>query len=304
MLGELDKLDQATKNRWARYFDTFQSKDDGLFRDPTVSNRLYEQCDWWGARHLIPQILPAYAALGCQPAYKLRYLEHYKNNFNWLEQIDWSSSFSHENDIDNKIMNILCALQFERDFHKDKKAASALIYYKNYLQNKLDNDTALWGKIDFSDRNSFSRSVQFAYHIYLISHYDNDAINSKKLIDHALRTQNEIGGFGVEVNSSACEDIDSIEFLCRLAKLHNYRKSEIKLSLNRALIWLLANQNDDGGFVFRLNEPFLYGHPAMSSKKNQSAMFPTWFRTLTIVYISNFLKLSNFKLLKCPGYQF
>ena len=65
---------------------------------------------------------------------------------------------------------------------------------------------------------------------------------------------------------------------------------------------LAANQNDDGGYVFRRNEAMYYGHEQMNSGKNESAMFPTWFRTLTIAYLSNYLFESQFKLVKSPGF--
>ncbi|MFM6671549.1 MAG: hypothetical protein ACKPJO_15710, partial [Dolichospermum sp.] len=69
--------------------------------------------------------------------------------------------------------------------------------------------------------------------------------------------------------------------------------------------WVLCNQVKDGGFVFRLYEPFSYGHKETSSTENQGAMLPTWFRILCLVYLLNYLKISNdFVITKCPGYEF
>ncbi len=128
-----------------------------------------------------------------------------------------------------------------------------------------------------------------------------------------MKTQNVLGSYGYKLNSSACEDIDSIDPLTRFSPLSDYRASEIKNSLQLALSAILHNFNPDGGWVFRRNEAFLYGHPEMFSKENQSSMFATWFRTLGMAYCLEGLKpfdatndqyRLNWHFLNCPGYQF
>jgi hypothetical protein len=110
-----------------------------------------------------------------------------------------------------------------------------------------------------------------------------------------LATQNRLGGFGVKLNSSACEDIDSIDILIRLSPLVPDRKVEIDAAMRKALHWVLCNQVGDGGFVFRLGEPLVYGHLETSSNKNQGAMFPPWFRTLSLAYLArHFSVVSSF----------
>lgn len=79
--------------------------------------------------------------------------------------------------------------------------------------------------------------------------------------------------------------------------------------LRRALPWVLVNMNDDGGFVFRRGEKFVYGHERMSSERDKSAMFPTWFRTLSLAYLAQALPDSvvggfDWQFLCCPGLQF
>lgn len=111
---------------------------------------------------------------------------------------------------------------------------------------------------DISDLEQRSRMVQFAYHLFPLFFYDQISIQyPDKIIDLVLSTQNKFGGFGVKLNSSACEDIDSIDLLCRLAHLVPSRKQEIDSSLKLAFRWVLCNQVADGGFVFRLHEPFV-----------------------------------------------
>ena len=308
LFGEVDKLSADERKNWAGYFDSFQSSEDGLFRDEAVVNAFYEDSDWWGARHIVIHIMAAYAALGYVPKYPFEYLHQYKNGdkiHQWLDQQDWKGEMSYINDIDNKIMNIACALQYERDFRNDSIAGEAVAIIQKYLIEKRNKEFGLWGRVNTSDPVSLSRTVQFAYHLYSIFFYDDWNIeHAERIIDLTLNTQNNLGGYGVKYNSSACEDIDSLYLLCRLSKKSIYRMEDVKLSIKKAFIWMLSNQNEDGGFVFRRNEPLTYGHPLMSSLKNESAMFPTWFRILAIAYAMKFSGIDGFELIRCPGMQF
>ena len=61
----------------------------------------------------------------------------------------------------------------------------------------------------------------------------------------------------------------------------------------------------DGGMVFYRGRPFEYGHPELSGAADRGAMFPTWFRTLTLCLCDAALGTDttlNFR--RCPGYQF
>ena len=131
-----------------------------------------------------------------------------------------------------------------------------------------------------------------------------------------MRTQNARGGFGWGVhnskdpwNSSACEDIDSIDPLARLSTQTGYRRQEVIAALERALPWVLSNQNEDGGFVFMRASSFCYGHDLMCSGPDESAMFPTWFRTLSLAILGQVLPGSPvseipWQFCQCPGMQF
>lgn len=309
LLGRLNVLTADQKTRWIEYFDTFQSADGGLFYDPVVDSALFRTADWWGSRHLALHMISAYTDLGGRPRYPFHFLEEYYDHGrikNWLDSFEWSNSITHADDIDNKIMNICCLLQYQRDTWDDAQAGSAVAYIQKYLMDKINHETGMWGRFDVQDPDQRSRMVQFAYHLFPLFFYENIQIkHPDKVVQIVLTTQNRFGGFGVKLNSSACEDIDSIDILIRLSPLVPDRKVEIDAALRKALRWVLCNQVDDGGFVFRLYEPFVYGHPETSSKTNQGAMLPTWFRTLSLAYVMNYLDLSNeFIITRCPGYEF
>lgn len=305
MFGEIEELTTSEKQNWAQYFNSFQNSKDGLFYDESLRNENYDDSDWWGARHVALHLINAFIALDARPQYPFYFLEKYYDvTFlkDWLNEQNWLTKFAHSKDTDNKIMNIVTALQYQRDFWQDKKAEQAVRFIQNYLLSKINPETGMWGYFNTFDKDELSRMVMIAYHLFRMYAYDSINIeNKEKIIDLTLRTQNKYGGFGVKLNSSACEDIDSIDILIRLSKLTKYKKKEIEIALKKSFIWVMSNQNMDGGFVFHRNEPMYYGHEQMTSGKNESALFPTWFRTLSIAYLSNYLFDIKFKLVKSPG---
>lgn len=287
-------LTSNQKKYLKEYIDNFQSEEDGLWYDPLIENDYYKNSDWWGARHLSVHIVDLFIKLDLKPKYKISYVEKYYNKkylLDWLNTINWNNSFSHIDDIDNKIMNIGTILQYNRDYFNDKQAEESIDLLINYLKSKINPLTGMWGNYDINNPIELSRCIQFAYHLYRLFFYDKKEIKYKKiLIELVIRNQNILGGFGEKIYTSACEDIDSIEFLIQLGNIEN---KEILNSLNKALKWILYNQNSDGGFVFRKNEKILYGHNLLSSSSNESNIFATWFRILSLVKITTFLDIKN-----------
>lgn len=310
LLGEMGKLSDKEKEEWRRYFDSYQSESDGLFYDPIVQNDIYNDADWWGARHLALHMISAYTDLGYRPKYPFVFLKIYYEPAaiaQWLDQFDWQSASIGAGDVDNKIMNIGCLLQYQRDYWDDAEAGQAIEFLKKYLRSKINEQTGMWGCFDIDSPHQRSRMVQFAYHLFQLFFYDDDFdFDSEKIIGLTLKTKNRLNGFGVKLNSSACEDIDSIDLLIRLQKYASLKiQNEVRESMVNSLSWVLTNQVEDGGFVFRLEEPFVYGSVETSSNKNEGAMLPTWFRTLSVAYMANFLNVdSNFQITNCPGYEF
>lgn len=307
LLGKLNELSNREKEDWANYIQSYQCED-GLFRDSAIANDIAETEDWWGWRHLTCHAIIALTALNTKAKKPFKILEFlYEGGVEkWLESRDWKNK---PDFVSNEILNYGTLLQYARDFHKDEKAAKALQEMYDWLDAHQDPITGLWGP---TPRNKYTLSigVQTAYHIWLLYFYDRRPIQYvEKCVDSCLATQNKFGGFGVHLNSSACEDIDSIDPLVRLYFITDYRYGDIKKALEKAYKWVLVNMNVDGGFVFQRDEPLLYGHELMSSKANESAMFPTWFRTLSLAYISKVvdepeLREVNWNFVDCPGYQF
>ena len=309
LLGALDGFTSKRKSDWISYFDSFQRSSDGLFYDVAVQNEHYDNSDWWGARHLAVHMISAYTQLGAKPAYRFKFLEPYYD-LTFLEQFmrnnEWAFDGPMDNDFDNKLMNLGCLLQYQRDFFGDSQAGKSIMFIQKFLLNKINSKTGIWGDDSLNNDDIRSRKVQFAYHLFPLFFYDNIyEFDIEKVIDVTLQTQNRFGGYGVKANSSACEDIDSVDILVRLGGIGNLDRSRIQESLAKALKWNCLNQVKDGGFVFRLNESFIYGHPQLGSLPDQGAIFPTWFRTLNMAYLCSGLEMpTKFNIVRCPGYEF
>lgn len=309
MLGTLTTSNEV-RTQWAQYFDSFQNPRDGLFYDPAISNDIFRDSDWWGGRHLALHMISAYTALQKKPKYQFNFLSLYydfRKIDDWLDQFNWNSYEIGTSDIDNKIMNITCLLQYQRDIWNDNHASNAVGYIKQKLRERINPSLGVWGDFDAQNPSELSRMVQFAYHLLPIFFYDKDFnFECEEIAKLALKTQNKLGGFGVSLNSSACEDIDSIYLLiCLYPHTTPKIKNQISFSLQKGLRWVLANQVEDGGFVFRLQEPFTYGSEQMRSLSNQGALFPTWFRMLCISHLVNFLEGKEiYKIAKAPGLVF
>jgi len=309
LLGNSSHLSEDIKRSWCNYFDSFQDKRDGLFYDPVTNNDIYADTDWWGARHLALHIILAYGAMGFEPKYRFCFLDEYcepgKIN-DWLSNYPWDSNEIGKTDIDNKIMNIGCLIQYERDRTGSDELKKTLLELKLFLRSKINKSTGIWGGSELGQPGDRSRMVQFAYHLLPIFFYDEEYdFNLESIADIVLKTQTGFGGYGVNPNSSACEDIDSLDLLIAISKKCTPATQEkIKDSIKKAYFWILRNQVADGGFVFRLFEPFRYGHLETSSGRNIGALFPTWFRFLSLIHAHNHLQTKQIPHVKRPGYYF
>lgn len=319
LYGDLDRLTDAQRREWIEYLQSHQD-DDGLYRDPLIYDQGWYKADpeWCGRRHLTCHVITALTSLRAVAAKPMRMLEPFlkpEGLTAWLQSRGWRNR---PDFVGNEVLNVGTILQYARDFQKDERCGPAVKLLLEWMtKNYIDAGSGLWGSLNLRDPKGLSRAVQGAYHFWLLYFYDGVPIpHAERAIDHILRTQNAAGGFGQGVhnpgrptNSSACEDIDSIDPLCRLLGPLGYRRKEVRDALERGLARVLVNQNPDGGFVFMRDTGFTYGHPLLAAGRNQSAMFPTWFRTLTLAYLGRVLPDSvvgkfPWRLGACPGLQF
>ena len=305
------------KDEWIRWFCGHQD-DDGLFRDSVIFGQGWYEGDllWCGRTHLTSHIVIALACMGAVAPKEMTFLEPWEDIdylVSWLESRLWTC----KGDISqtgNEIMNVSGLLQYERDFHANDRAGHAVATILEWLSNHhISSESGLWGDdTDLDDPLQLSNCVQAAYHWWELFFYDGVEIPyGKAAAASILRTQNPLGGFGLGVHhpedpyvSSACEDIDSISPLARLYRLGIARTEDVRQALLRGIDWVRSNQTPDGGLQFIKNKEFEYGHPQLFGSQSGGAMFPTWFRTLTLALASTALGDETLHYVHCPGMQF
>jgi predicted O-methyltransferase YrrM len=304
LTGDLDRVSADDKMNWISYINSFQC-DDGLFRDPITSNEIAEIEDWWGWRHLTLLCVMALTALGDKPRRRLAWLDKFAARDaveGWLAGMDWGEKVDVTS---NAVQNAVACMQFARDFMGEGWFATAIDDALQFLSKRCNKITGLWGSPPLTPE-VLSRQVQAAYHFWLLYMYDSVTIPHRdRAIAQVLKTQSGLGGYNPALSlSSACEDIASIDPTVRfgLGSIRNHCVA----SINRALPWVLYNFNSDGGAVLRRDSAFIYGHPLLSSGPNESNIFATWFRMLSLALIDTVKPIQKVKwtFLNAPGYQF
>jgi hypothetical protein len=299
LYGDLKTLTVDECKSWAQYLLQNQSED-GLFRDPQIECHAAEEIDWWGWRHMTMHVLMALCALGAKTYRTFECIKQFKASgrmAEWLANRNWEKDATC---VSNEVQNYGTLLQYARDFQDQSWCQAALDEMYDWLDDHQNAETGCWGyPCDTPLHRSYA--VQTGYHFWCMYFYDNRPIKYiERIIDTCLATQNKLGGFGVQLNSSACEDIDSIDPLVRLSFITDYRRAEIISALKRAIPWILVNQNKfDGGWVFRRYQLYnILPHRVMWAGMNESFMTYTWFRTLSLAYIAQALPDSNIAELK------
>lgn len=319
LFGEPMARSAAERAAWVAYLSGHQD-DDGLFRDPAIYGQGWYAGDplWCGRPHLSCHVLAALTCLGAVAPREIRFLDSYRDADRlllWLESSDWAERVAWTG---NEIMNVGTLLQYSRDFHGDSRAGGAVDALLEWLStHHIDASSGVWGDVDLRDPIWRSHAVQAAYHWWPLFLYDSkDIPHIDRAIDTVLATQNPAGGYGWGVHnkdqtwdSSACEDIDSVHPLAAFSVRTSHRREEIRASLERAAPWILSNQCQDGGFTFMRDRAFEYGHRHLSGPADGGAMFPTWFRVLSLAYIamavpSHPLAPTRWHFVRCPGVQF
>lgn len=316
---DVDSISDAGRAEWITYLNEHQD-DDGLFRDPVIFNQSGYRDDplWCGRPHLSCHVVTALNCLGGIAPKPIAWLDSFCETdslLQWLSDRDWGARIAWTG---NEIMNVGQLLQYARDFQNDDRAGRAIEVLREWMElHHFNRGTGLWGQLDMTDPVARSHAVQAAYHFWPLWTYDRqDVPGLERAIDSLLQTQNKLGGFGWGVHnaaeplhSSACEDIDSIEPLCRFGAMTDYRKDDVQTALTQAVDWILRNRMADGGFVFILDVDYEYGHDQLRGERGVGAMFSTWFRSLTLAYLGMALSgiwLGQYRwnVSGGPGYQF
>jgi glycosyltransferase involved in cell wall biosynthesis len=195
----------------------------------------------------------------------------------WCIRRDWKNAWFEG----NNILFIGQLLLYLRDVEGHPKALAALDQWFAWLDREMDSASSLWGP---KDRCNDAAAVYGGYHQMLVYwHEDHPLRNIQGLVDTVLSLQHLDGGFNLQGNAGACEDVDCVDMLVHCYKRQDYKRAEIRCALRRCADHILTTQNPDGGFPYKRNaEQNHMGIPGTEAPANVSCAFPTWFRVHTL----------------------
>ena len=308
LLGKLDIFSDSEIEDWRQYILSFQ-RPDGKFIDNSLDSYLSDKAHHWGWYHLLPHVIIALDYLQIKPKHSFSFINNeilFNNDVDtWLSSRRWKDDYL---GVSNEIMNVTVALQYSRDVFNCVRSANLVTQILQWLKiNQIDSVTGLWGTHTSRSRLDICRSVKTAYHIVPMYIYDDEFedLNIDQILKYSLLTQNKIGTYSLSYLADACEDMDSLYLLSQLPVPEHYQPT-VNKSINTFLRQVFMNMNADGGFVFKRNRKFQYADSKLVSARNESNMFATWFRTLSIAYACESLKITNkhFRFSNVPGYQY
>lgn len=224
---------------------------DPSFKESEVNSSLHD------AEYLYLQFsyfsVLALSTLNVTPLYDLNFLDRFRDEkllYTWLDNLDWKNPWLES----NRVMFLCCLLQSALNLTShEKKSLTSIIF--SVLDQKQDTRTGLWGTAEGA---SLIEGVAGAYHFLIPYYFHNHPINNTfQLIDSTLQAIAFDYLFDKNGGGGACEDLDSIDILCKLTSYTEYKRETILSTLRNTLHVLLLCQNYDGGYSYRLN-PFCY----------------------------------------------
>ena len=282
--------DKDYLNDWGDYFLLWQDQNTGFFLGPELKVPLSENAKHdfdHLAMHLTTTVLPCLDILKVKPKYPLFFAHKFLDEHTltrWLHDRDWTDAWLEG----NNLLFVLQLLIYLRDREGFSSASDRVEQFFEWLDTQVDPTTGLWGTNSYC---SNFVAMCGGYHQLLAYYYEGREITAPEhLVDVVLALQHADGGFHPGGGGGACEDIDAIDILVNLYKRYDYRRPKIRVALRKAVKSILRKQVEDGGFVYKLNNPFIHmGMEMTLTPPNRSNMFSTWFRVHALALTSEIL---------------
>jgi hypothetical protein len=344
LFDDLRSLSSAERVTWLEALQAYQDPSTGLFSDAAHAARSPDAAH--NVEHLNRQLttfcLSAVHVLGGQPLYPLHFLEQWKDPDKlcaWLDRLDWTNPWNSS----NKAMFLGIFLLYERDFACDPRSRRAVDAWFAWHDRHQNPTTGFWGR---GRRAEYIDGMGGAYHQFILYHYAKRPLRyAQQIVDRTLLLQQPDGLYSPHLGGATCNELDAVDILVHLHRRHDYRRPEIEVALRRILAGTLANQNPDGGFcwghprvfsprnywrltadVFRHRSLYFWylnwraaaalhlrwpvrlhtGWADQPRAWNESSIFDTWFRCLSLAEISQVLPDTPFaamhwNFLSVPG---
>ncbi|MBU1864502.1 MAG: hypothetical protein KKH94_12655 [Candidatus Omnitrophica bacterium] len=324
LLRKQNVFPQREKDVWAAYINSFQDKDSGYYVPANYNGELHSKV----VHQLTCFCLSALHIVDGKPQYPFTFLKKWLSSENVEEYVRNIGCFKGKPMTGNMAMFLAIFLTYQYETHKDLFALDQLNKWFN-CHNKAQNPrTGFWGN---SIGTKSYAGFQNAFHQFLVYSYWGKPVQyHTKIVDTILSLQAPDGFFAPYPGGGGCWDYDAADILINCGYYRGYKQEEIKDSLIRLLMAILASQNTDGGFCESQKRPMYFGDVFSGDNKkfilsghdpsvwyyrlrttasisrskmariythwtsdgrlwNQSDLWNTWFRCLTIVAIDTVL---------------
>jgi len=324
LFGEVSTWPQKEKDLWIDYINSFQDKDSGYFLPDNHNGEFNVKL----VHQLTAFCLSALDILGTSARYNLNFLSQWKNLedvYNYLEDKGCSRGLPGSGNM-GMFLAIFLIYEYERtgESHLLDKINA---WFK--FHNETQNQNGFWG----SDlRSHYLHGLQNGFHQFIIYFYQGQKLpRFNRIVDVVLMCQDRDGFFAPTPGGEACYDYDAIHILVNAYRVLSYKRGEIAESLEKVFYAILGNQNGDGGFCQSRQRPngivgiikhlpfyvsgkapYLWyyklgktAYAAMRKKTvttewvekgrrwDESNLFDTWFRCLSLAEIVNTIDLKN-----------
>lgn len=325
LFKETDSFTCEERQSWISCIQSFQNKEHGYFEPAT-----YFHIDKERNRYQLTCFcLSALKILDADPRFSLKFIESFETPNDIKTYLSREGCADGKPGSGNKAMflGIFLTYQYEKSPRGDlMEKINAWFEFHDASQNS----SGFWGS---AKRSHFFHGLQNGFHQMLLYFYwDREIKKLNKIVDMALKIQSKDGFFSPTPGGEACHDYDAIHILINAYRISNYRHNEIAASLEKAFHAIQRNQNEDAGFCqskFSLGTftslvksiPFFLSgkSPRLCYERlrrcvgivlrgesiiktgwtekgrlwNESNLWDTWFRCLSLAEIANTICLGN-----------
>lgn len=325
LFKETEKFTHEERQDWISYIQSFQNNEHGYFEP----ERYYHEDKERNCYQLTCFCLSALGILGAEPRFPLTFVEQWETPGDVKKYLYERGCNEGKPGSGNKAMFLAIFLTYEYERTREKQLLDKINTWFEF-HDETQNDSGFWGR---GKSSHFFLGVQNGFHQLLVYFYWRRRVNKlDRIVDTILDIQDNQGFFSPVPGGWPCYDYDAIHILVNAYKLVDYRRLEIEKGLERAFHAVFGSQNCDGGFshsklkprdilcpiktcpfyfsgtnpwtwYFRIrrsvalvlrNETTVFtGWTGKSRKCDESNLWDTWFRSLSLAEIANAIQLGD-----------
>ncbi len=325
LFKEVEQFTFAYRQKWISYIESFQNEQHGYFEPKEYYHKDKERNRY----QLTCFCLSALGILDAEPKFPLRFIEQWKTPDDVKRYLYERECHKGRAGSGNKAMFLVIFLTYEYERTKESHLLDKINAWFEF-HDKTQNQSGFWGS---DLKSHFFHGLQNGFHQLLVYFYWNRPITKlNRIVDVALKIQDRNGLFSPIYGGWPCYDYDAIHILVNAHNMLDDRRKEIAASLEKAFYAINENQNEDGGFcqskrnprgamnliedlpfymfgnnpcvwyqrlqksisvTIRRKDPITTGWTKNGRMLDESNLWDTWFRCLSLAEIINTVVLKD-----------